>query len=171
MRRPPRSLSRSTRGRLDPDQAADAGAIRRAALVQLSRRDFASSELVEKLTSQGYAAGPVAETVAALADERLLDDARYAANYVAWHAGRGQGPMRIRQDLLAAGLPSELIAQALDSGPDFAALCREARVRRFGAELPAEWKERARQARFLQYRGFSSDHIRSAFGPDFDPEE
>ena len=63
------------------------------------------------------------------------------------------------------------IAEALQAGPDFAALCRDVRRRRFGAELPAEWKERARQSRFLQYRGFSSDHIRSAFGPDFDPEE
>jgi regulatory protein len=171
MRRPPRSLSRSSRGRLDPDQAADTGAIRRAALVQLSRRDFATPELAGKLTGQGYAAEPVAEVVASLAEERMLDDARYAANYVAWHAGRGQGPLRIRQDLLSAGLPPELVAQALASGPDFAALCREARARRFGSELPSDWKERARQARFLQYRGFSSDHIRSAFGPDFDPEE
>jgi regulatory protein len=171
MRRPPRSLSRSRRGGLDPDQAADAGAIRRSALVLLSRRDFASPELVEKLTGQGYAGDPVREVVADLAAERLLDDVRYAANYVAWHASRGQGPMRIRQDLLAAGLPAAMVAEALDSGPDFAAICRQTRERRFGAELPAEWKERARQARFLQYRGFSSDHIRSAFGPDFDPEE
>ncbi len=171
MRRPPRSLSRSRRGRPDPDQAADAGAIRRAALGLLSRRDYASPELAGKLTGQGYAADPVREVVAELVAERLLDDERYAANYVAWHASRGQGPVRIRQDLLAAGLPGEQVAQALDSGPDFAALCRETRARRFGAELPADWKERARQARFLQYRGFSSDHIRSAFGPDFDPEE
>ena len=171
MRRPPRSLSRSRRGGLEPDQAADAGAIRRAALVLLSRRDFASPELVSKLTDQGYEAVAVGEVVADLGAERLLDDGRYAANYVAWHASRGQGPMRIRQDLLAMGLPGELVAEALASGPDFAALCRETRSRRFGAELPAEWKERARQARFLQYRGFSSDHIRSAFGPDFDPEE
>lgn len=171
MRRPPRSLSRSRRGGLDPDQVADAGAIRRSALGLLSRRDFATPELVGKLTGQGYDAGAVGEVVADLAAERLLDDARYAANYVAWHAGRGQGPMRIRQDLLSMGLPGDLVAESLSSGPDFTALCRETRVRRFGTELPVEWKERARQARFLQYRGFSSDHIRSAFGPDFDPEE
>lgn len=171
MRRPPRSLSRSTRGRLDPDQVADAGAIRRSALVQLSRRDFASPELVEKLMGQGYDDAAVRAVVEDLAAERLIDDQRYAANYVSWHANRGQGPVRIRQDLVAAGLPGELVAQALEAGPDFSALCRQTRARRFGAELPQEWKERARQARFLQYRGFSADHIRSAFGPDFDPEE
>ena len=171
MRRPPRSLSRSRRAGLDPAEAADAGAIRGSARVLPSRRDFATPELVDKLTGQGYVAERVAEVVAELAGERLLDDTRYATNYVSWHANRGQGPVRIRQDLLGMGLPGELVTEALESGPDFAAACRQARERRFGAELPADWKERARQARFLQYRGFSSDHIRSAFGPDFDPEE
>jgi len=166
MRRPPRS-----RAKVDPDKAEDAGAIRRAALLLMSRRDYATSELAARLVTQGYGADPVADVILELTEERLLDDLRYVTNFVAWHAGRGQGPARIRQDLAAAGLPSERIAEALDAGPDFAALCRQVRTRRFGAVLPAEWKEKARQARFLQYRGFSSDHIRSAFGPDFDPEE
>jgi regulatory protein len=166
MRRPPRS-----RSKVDPDKAQDVGAIRRAALLLMSRRDYASTELANKLGSQGYAADPVADAILELVEERLVDDQRYVTNFVAWHSGRGHGPARIRQDLAATGLPGDLIAGALEAGPDFAALCRQVRTRRFGAELPAEWKERARQARFLQYRGFSSDHIRSAFGPDFDPEE
>jgi regulatory protein len=37
-------------------------------------------------------------------------------------------------------------------------------VRRFGEDVPAEWKERARQARFLEYRGFTGDQIREALG-------
>jgi len=45
------------------------------------------------------------------------------------------------------------------------------RARRFGAEVPADWREKARQARFLQYRGFSADHIRSALGAsDFETD-
>jgi regulatory protein len=44
----------------------------------------------------------------------------------------------------------------------------EVRNRKFGPEPPADWPEKARQARFLQYRGFSSDHIRLALGADFD---
>jgi regulatory protein len=166
MRRAPRS-----RAKVDPDKAEDAGAIRRAALLLMSRRDFASTELAEKLAAQGYAADPVGDAILELVEERLLDDQRYVTNFVAWHSGRGHGPARIRQDLAATGLSGELVSAALEAGPDFAALCRQVRTRRFGAELPAEWKEKARQARFLQYRGFSSDHIRSAFGPDFDPEE
>ena len=43
-------------------------------------------------------------------------------------------------------------------------------TRRFGADLPDTWPEKAKQARFLQYRGFSGDQIRAALGPDFDPD-
>jgi len=32
--------------------------------------------------------------------------------------------------------------------------------------VPKRWPEKAREARFLQYRGFSTDHIRSALGAE-----
>jgi regulatory protein len=158
----------------DPSQATakakDPEAARMAAVSLLARRDFASGELRQKLGSQGYEASVAAAVVSALIAERALDDARYAENYVAYHAGRGQGPIRIASDLRALGIPTELIEAAVASGPDWRALAREVRTRKFGGESPAEWKERTRQARFLQYRGFSSDHIRAATGADFDPD-
>lgn len=158
----------------DPSQATakakDPEAARMVALSLLARRDFASGELRQKLGSQGYEAPVAAAVVSALIAERALDDARYAENYVTYHAGRGQGPIRIASDLRALGIPTELIEAAVASGPDWRALAREVRTRKFGVESPAEWKERTRQARFLQYRGFSSDHIRAATGADFDPD-
>jgi len=53
--------------------------------------------------------------------------------------------------------------------PDFLALARGVRARKFGPGVPQDRKERARQARFLQYRGFSTDHIRAVL--EGDPEE
>jgi regulatory protein len=137
----------------------------------LARRDYPSTELSERLRRQGFDAPLVAATLAELVAERALDDARYAQNYVTYHAGRGQGPMRIAADLKGLGLPAELIDAALDSGPDWRLLARQARARKFGPAEPGSWSERARQARFLQYRGFSSDHIRSALGRDVTSEE
>ncbi len=141
-----------------------------SAVALLARRDLASGELRQKLGSQGYAADVVAVVVADLIEARALDDTRYAENYVAYHAGRGQGPVRIGADLRSLGVSSDLIEAALGSGPDWPALARATRVRKFGAEPPENWSERTRQARFLQYRGFSSDHIRAATGADFDPD-
>jgi regulatory protein len=164
--------------RTPPERRADAGdpagdprAVRAAAVAQLARRDLPTAELRKRLAEKGFDPALVAAALAQLTAEHALDDARYAQNYVAYHAARGQGPVRIAADLRALGLPAELIDDALDTGPDWRALARQARVRKFGPDEPGSWAEKGRQGRFLQYRGFSSDHIRSALGPDFTPEE
>jgi regulatory protein len=158
----------------DPAAAAakahDPEAARMTAVSLLARRDFASGELCQKLGSQGYDATVAAAVVAALIEERMLDDARYAENYVAYHAGRGQGPIRIGADLRSLGVPATVVEAALGSGPEWRELARTVRTRKFGAEPPEDWTEKTRQARFLQYRGFSSDHIRAATSADFDPD-
>ncbi len=151
-------------------RARDPEAARLSALSLLARRDFASGELRQKLASQGYDAAVSAAVVAELTGERALDDARYAENYVMYHSGRGHGPLRISADLRALGVADALIEAALGTVPDWRVLAREVRIRKFGAEPPEEWTEKARQARFLQYRGFSSDHIRAATGADFDAD-
>jgi regulatory protein len=151
-------------------KAHDPEAARLSAVALLARRDFASGELCQKLKSQGYDPAVATAVVGELAEERALDDARYAENYVAYHAGRGQGPVRIGADLRSLGVPATLVEAALDTGHNWRELARTVRIRKFGAEPPEEWTEKTRQARFLQYRGFSSDHIRAATGAEFDPD-
>jgi regulatory protein len=152
--------------RLDPVETVDPEAARAEAIVLLARRDLASGELRRRLTERGFEEGAVAAALAALIEERALDDARFAQSYVTYHAGRGQGPVRIGADLAALGLTPVEIDVALGAGPDWRALARKVRERKFGAEPPVSWAEKGRQARFLQYRGFSSDHIRLALGSD-----
>jgi regulatory protein len=153
-----------------PEAAADPQAIRTAALTLLARRDFLTGELGAKLQTAGCDAQLVAGVIAELVHERLLDDSRYAERYVASRAERGQGPVRIAAELAALGAPRELIDAALESGPDWRVVAGTVRRRKFGAAPPGSWAEKARQARFLQYRGFSSDHIRAATGADLEPD-
>jgi regulatory protein len=134
----------------------------------LARRDFAGSELHERLIRQGFEAATVANVVAELAREAVVDDGRYAQNYVAYHAGRGHGPVRIAAELRRRGLAADLIEAALATGPDWGALARKVCRAKFGLQPASSWAQRARQARFLQYRGFSSDHIRAATGEEPD---
>lgn len=152
------------------ERAADRGSARAAAVALLARRDLPSGELRERLTERGFAPEATAAALSELAAEGALNDERYAHNYVAYQSGRGRGPIRIGADLRTHGLPQELIEAALESGPDWRALAAAARVRRFGKAAPANWREKARQARFLQYRGFSADHIRAATGADPDTD-
>jgi regulatory protein len=151
--------------------SADPDGARPAAVALLARRDFASGELAGRLQADGYPAAAVAAVIADLAAERILDDARFAGHYVAYHAQRGQGPRRIAMDLSARGVAPTHIEAALAAGPDWDAQAREVRKRRFGATPPESWAEKAKQGRFLQFRGFSSDHIRSALGPEFESED
>ena len=154
-----------------PEHPDSPEAARGAALLLLGRRDYASGELLTKLSVSGYTQEAAQAAVSALQEERLLDDSRFLDNFVRAHAGRGQGPARIRQELAVLGFAAAEIQAALEAGPDFAALCREVRARKFGARPPASWAERGRQGRFLQYRGFSSDDIRLATGQDPDISE
>jgi regulatory protein len=153
-----------------PEAAADPEAIRAAALALLARRDWLTGELGAKLRAAGCDPQVTVGVIAELVQERLLNDARYAERYVASRAERGQGPARIAAELAALGAPRELIDQALDSGPDWRAVAGAVRRRKFGAAPPDSSAEKARQVRFLQYRGFSSDHIRSATGADLESD-
>ena len=164
-----RKADRGAAAGLAPDDASGA---RLAALRLLNRRDYCAAELAARLVERGVDKPLAAEVVEGLGRERLVDDARYAENFVAWHSGRGQGPLRIAHELKELGVAPALVEQAVNaSGADWRARCAKVRRRRFGDEPPTEWKERARQARFLQYRGFSADQVRAALGHDIELDE
>ena len=134
----------------------------------LAARDFACGELRAKLTARGFEDSAAQAAIEELQARGALNEARYAENYVTWHAGRGQGPLRIGAELRKHGVPEALIEAALAQGPDWPVLARKLCRAKFGPGTPANWREKARQMRFLQYRGFSSDHIRAATGADPD---
>ena len=149
---------------MDEIRAKDPRAARAAALTLVARREHSTSEAAAALLRKGYDAALVAATIAELQEERLLDDARFAESLVRMLTGRGQGPQRVRHALAEAGISSETAAAALEGGGDWSLLAADVRRRKFGATLPRDWPAKAPQMRFLQYRGFSKDHIASALG-------
>jgi regulatory protein len=144
----------------------DARAARAAALDALARRDYASEDLRLKLLKKGYDNSVVAPLLDALRGEKLLDDRRYVENFVAYHAARGQGPLRIRQELRRHGLQGPCVEEFLDSYADWGSQLQTARQKKFGAAAPKDDADRKRQARFLSYRGFTSAQMRMALGFD-----
>jgi regulatory protein len=151
---------------------ADERTVRTAALALLAARDFSRHELTGRLLRKGYGAQVVGTAVAALAQEGSLREERYVEQYIVHHAGRGQGPVRIRIELREKGVAAEAIDEALEAADaDWVQSAREARRRKFGLSPPGDYRERARQARFLQYRGFSAEQIRAALGPGDDDSD
>lgn len=161
LRRRSSKLSREERG-------SDAGTARTAAIALLARRDFTSAELHARLRAQGFEGVAAAEVVTELEREGVVNGERYAQNYVSYHAGRGQGPLRIAAELSRRGLAAEMVEAALAAGPDWRAVAVKACRAKFGPQPPSSRALKVRQARFLQSRGFSSDHIRAATGADPD---
>ena len=149
---------------MDEQRAVDPRATRDAALALVARREHSTAEAAAALRRKGYEAAVVDATVAELQQERLIDDGRYAESLVRMLTGRGQGPQRVRHALLEAGISGEAATAALDEAPEWSLLAADVRRRKFGARIPSDWPGRARQMRFLQYRGFSKDHIASALG-------
>jgi regulatory protein len=159
------------------DEDADPGArelpeferndVRRAAMNLLARREYGRAELSARLAGKGMPESLVAEVLDELAAEGLQSDIRFAEAFVQARAGRGQGPVRIRMELERRGVSSGTLENALeDCEIDWPALAGTVRRKRFGGSRPGDFRERARQMRFLQYRGFTADHIRAAVGDD-----
>jgi regulatory protein len=149
-----------------PVEPLDTRAARAAALDALARRDYASEDLRLKLLEKGYDASVVLPLLDALRDEKLINDRRYLENFVAYHAARGQGPLRIQRDLRRHGLQGSAVREYLDTYPDWIVQLQRARLKKFGTEPAKNYADRQLQARFLSYRGFTSAQIRMALGFD-----
>jgi regulatory protein len=158
--------SESASAGISDDKKAELAAVR-----LLARREHGVEELRRKLIGKGHPQDAVERVITKLQVKSLVSDDRYASTLTRHQAKRGQGPVRIRAQLRQQGLSEELVADKVTSASnDWAQLAIEARRRKFGNSLPKTAAERAKQARFLQYRGFNADQIRVALksGADFD---
>lgn len=145
------------------DAKTSANAARKKAMDFLARREYGSDELVGRLKGAGFEPVLAVSTVATLTEEGLQNDARFAAAFARSKLGRGAGPLRIRQALLEKGLPESVAATALSElEADWCEQARQVRLKKYGPGSPGDFKEKARQMRFLQYRGFSIEHINAA---------
>ncbi len=148
-----------------PAPTEDPQAARATALRLLARREHSVLELRRKLAQRGFGDGLLETVLDDLVTHNLLSDHRFAEVYARTRIERGYGPLRIRAELRERGIDAALAAAALEAeAPDWTECAREARLRRFGEDAPADYREKARQMRFLQQRGFDGDQIRAALG-------
>jgi regulatory protein len=154
-RRPAGMAGLAAREELPP---LDAGKLRVKAITLLARRDHSRAELEQKLQRYGGAAADVAVVLDRLQAENLLSDRRFAEGVVRVRGAR-HGSSRVAQDLRNRGVAGELAA-SLVAGlkATEAERAQAAWQTKFGS-APADARERARQMRFLQARGFAAEVI------------
>jgi regulatory protein len=141
--------------------------IRLVAMNLLARREHLRAELDAKLRKRfgrEVELGPVLDQ---LTEDKLLSDERFVEAYIRVRCGKGYGPDRIQLDLRHKGAASELVSLALEGCEmDWCQLARDVRLKKFGPEPPADFSEKSRQLRFLQYRGFGGACTSQLFAED-----
>ena len=141
----------------DEEQAERA---RASALRLLARREHSRRELELKLVAREFDRSLIEPLLADLVASGYLSDERFAEQFSRSRVGRGQGPNRIRAELRERGVSDEFIEFAIaELDVSWADLACEVRVSKFGAEAPTDHTSRAKQSRFLNSRGFSSEQI------------
>ena len=124
----------------------------------LARREYARDDLEQRLIAKGAARDEVVVVLDELSSQGLLSNERFAHALVAQKSG-SYSRRSIRGELKRKGVSGEAIEGALGDAPveDEAAMLALWQ-RRFGAP-PANDREKARQIRFLQSRGFELSAI------------
>ena len=147
------------------DAEANATALRVAAMDLLARREHSRHELQRKLAKRFPAAADgalLSAVIEALTQDGLQSDERCAESVVRSRRSRGQGPLRIRQDLWQRGIADAVASEVLAQQNDWVALAQAALAQKFGAETVSDHKQWARRARFLASRGFPESMVREA---------
>jgi regulatory protein len=146
---------------------ADLEGAYRAGLRALARRAHARFDLRRRLLQKQHPPASVDGALERLAQQDLLDDARFARDYASAKASRGRGPSRLVRDLLSQGVARRIAEDAVqtalaDDGVDPDAVVRavaEKRAKQL-ASLPAPVRKR-RLVAFLARRGFQGPEVRT----------
>lgn len=124
----------------------------------LARREHTNLELTRKLQHAGYAEDEIKTTLGELSERGWLSSQRFAENYVSQKQTKF-GSQKLAHELRQKGVEELIIQQALTEAKE-TELERASKVwrKKFGVP-PANQKEKARQIRFLQSRGFSMENL------------
>jgi regulatory protein len=135
--------------------------LRQRALNYLSRREHSRRELQHKLAAFAEEGEDNSDDIAVLLDDfqkrGWLSDERFAEQVV--HARKNRyGSMKIAHELREKGVDDGLVASAMDGVDDFQN-AKNVWQKKFG-DVPKTREAWAKQARFLQSRGFGFDVIK-----------
>jgi len=147
---------------MSDENFSDLTEARKKAMDYLARREHGRVELAGKLTRAGFNPDVAEVAIVRLIEDGLQSDQRFADTFIQSRINQGKGPTRIRAELKERGLGGSVIDDGLQgAGQDWYELAKEVRLKKFGPDRPADFKEKARQMRFLQYRGFEPDQIQA----------
>ncbi|THB73796.1 MAG: regulatory protein RecX [Gammaproteobacteria bacterium] len=139
----------------------DKEAIRTAAIDYLSRREHSKKELFDKIFAKGAQQSDIKEVISNLEQNNLQSDDRFTEGFINSRINKGHGPLKIVTELKNKGIDISTCELGYDQH-QWIELAKKVREKRFGKELPQDQNNKAKQIRFLQYRGFNFDQVKCA---------
>ncbi len=126
----------------------------------LARREHSALELRNKLVQRDFDEALIELVLSGLQQDNLQSDSRFTEAYINHRINAGVGPFKISHEMRQKGIDEGLIETFLEPfAGEWEAMMSGLRVRRFGDSIPADYKQRMKQARFLQNRGFSPESV------------
>ena len=132
--------------------------LRSYAFAVLTRKEYSKAELIEKLALYAENRDEVLELVEELATQLYQSDQRVAETVLSSQKRKGKGPARIKLALKNKKIDSSLIVEEMQE-IDWVEQAYQLKVKKYGVEVTQDPKLKAKQIRFLQYRGFDLDAI------------
>ena len=129
-----------------------------SALKMLMRREHSKLELSQKLQAKGFDIVDVNSSISKLVQQNYQSDDRFSEGFILMRFNQGKGPLKIASELKMRGIDTFDLSIF-----DWFKLAKEIRQRKFGDASSLDYKEMAKQKRFLQSRGFNLDQINQAF--------
>ncbi len=131
----------------------------------LARREHSTHELRQKLTRYD-SHGHLTDVLSALTAEGSLSDLRFARALGRSRVLSGKGPRILEQALRSHRLREDIVQSVMTDYQDlWLDLAADVRRKKFGDAVPDSFEVWAKQARFLQQRGFTTEQIGTYAGP------
>ena len=142
--------------------------IRESALNMLARREHSQFELRQKLASRfKEQAEEIENILLQLITDNYQSDQRFCESFIHFRQQKGYGKMRITAELMQKGINTDLMEASFNLlEVDWFELAYTLKRAKFGDTVSNDYKTRAKQYRYLQYRGFTSDQINYAIQED-----
>ena len=146
-------LKPNKQSELDPKQCA---------IGLLANREHSRVELERKLRQREFEGTVIEQVIEQLSASGLQSDERFTEAYCRHRSRKGYGPVRIAQELRERGVEDGLIAEYVNADDESWSLaCQAVWQKKFGGKQAADFNARAKQMKFLQYRGFNAEQIRA----------
>ena len=140
----------------------DSKSIRLKIMDFLSRREHSKKEIYKKMLDKVNSLEILDEEIKKLEQDGILDDERFAEQYLYSLVKRGLGPLRINKYLQEKGVDSHLINTLLKD-LDWQDLAKEVLLKKSKYKILPKEEDVIKLKRFLNYRGFEFYDIERAF--------